>query len=404
MAAEKPASNYAQILKSSSVMGGAQILGYLISTVRTKVIAVLIGPSGVGLLGLYVSATELIGNLARLGINDSGVREVAEAQGSGDSDRVAHTIKTLRRVCWLTGIAGWLLTAALAYPLSLWAFGTADRAWSVTILGSTLLFGAISGGQTALLQGTRRIGDVARLNVLSGAAATVVGAAIYAVLREDGIVPVLICTAIINLGLSWTLSRSIHTADVQQSWSQTFRQSRRLITLGLAFMWSALLGSIVALGIRSLIVRHLGLDANGIYQAAIGISTIFGGLVLGAMSTDFYPHLTATVRDHAAATRLVNDQTEIGLLLALPGLQATLAFAPWLVRLFYSGDFISGSALLPWYVVSVLCRMVTFPLGYVLVAKGAGARYALITSGFHIINLAGCAILIPRRDSWGGNP
>lgn len=395
-AAPKPSNSYAQILKSSSVIGGAQAVGYLISTVRTKLVAVLIGPSGVGLVGLYISATELVGNLARMGINESGVREVAEAHGSGGVPRIAHTAKTLRRVCWVTGILGWLLTAALAYPLSSWAFGSSERTWAIAALGVTTFFGAISGGQTALLQGTRRVSDIARLNVFGGAAATIIAAAIYALFRQRGIVPVLISTAAINLGLSWWLARGVSTTRIDQSWPQTIKNSKRLISLGLAFMWSALLGAAVGLGIRALIVREMGLDANGIYQAAWGISGMFGGLILGAMGTDFYPHLTATSHDHPAATRLVNEQTEIGLLLALPGLQATLAFAPWIMHVFFSAKFMPGAELLPWFVIGVLSRMITFPMGYILVAKGATGRYALITSLFHIINLGSCFLLLPR--------
>ncbi len=162
----KKASSYGQILKSSSIIGGANGVNYLIGMVRTKLVAILLGPAGVGLVGLYESAIGLVGMLSGLGIRSSGVREVAEAHGSGDPVRVAKTIKTLRRACWVTGLVGWLLTGALAYPLSVWTFGSGERAWATAILGVTLLLGAISGGQSALLQGVRRIGDLAREDAL----------------------------------------------------------------------------------------------------------------------------------------------------------------------------------------------------------------------------------------------
>ena len=46
-------ASYRRILKSSSIIGGASFLNIAIGLVRTKVLAVLLGPSGVGLVSLY---------------------------------------------------------------------------------------------------------------------------------------------------------------------------------------------------------------------------------------------------------------------------------------------------------------------------------------------------------------
>jgi len=386
--------SYGQILKASSIIGGAQGINYLISMVRVKLVAVLLGPSGVGLVGLYVSATGLVSTVAGLGISSSGVREVAEAHSGGDAEKIARTVKTLRRVCWVTGILGWLLCAAFSYPLSLWTFGSGEHAWAIAILGATLLFGAISGGQSALLQGTRRIGDIARLNVFGAIIGTIATVGLYGWLGQKGIVPVLIITAAVNLGCSWWFARRIQMLRVVQSWRETIANSRRLVSLGLAFMYSALLGAIVGLAIRSLIVRKLGLDASGIYQAAWGISGVFAGFILGAMGTDFYPRLAAAAQDNEHVNRLVNEQTEIGVLLALPGLLGTLAFAPWVMHIFYSAKFLSGANLLPWFVLGVLGQVITWPMSFIMFAKGASGWLSVYGTVFNIIHLALVVVLL----------
>ena len=379
--------SYGQILKSSSIVGGAQAINLLIGMVRTKFVAILLGPSGVGLVGLYQSATSLVGAVAGLGISQSGVREVAEAHGSNNEEKIARTVKVLRRACWVTGVLGWLLTVALAWPLSLWAFKSGDRAWAIAMLGSTLLLGSIYGGQTALIQGLRRIADLARLNDLSVVAGTVVSIALYGWLGEDGIVPALLLLAAVNLGFSWWFARRVSVAKVTVTWRETRRESRRLITLGLAFMWSGLLTAGVAMTAQSLIFRTLGSDANGIYQAAWSLSGIFAGFILNAMGADFYPRLTAVAHDDDHVNRLVNEQTEIGLLLALPGLLGTLVFAPWIIRIFYTARFAQAADLLPLFVLGILGRVISWPLGYIQLAKGASRWFAVMETVANVLHV-----------------
>ncbi len=388
--------SYGRILKSSSIIGGAQGINYLIGMVKTKVVALLLGPSGIGLVGLYVAATELVGAVSRLGINESGVREVAQASGSDDPKHLARTVRTLRRACWVTGTLGWMLTCVLAYPLSQWAFGSDERAWSIAVLGVTLLLSSVSGGQTALLQGTRRIGDLARLNVVSVLAGTLLASGLYAWLGQRGIVPVLILTAAVNAGFSWWFARRIQIARVELAWAESWKNAKNLVGLGAAFMWSGLVGAAVGLGIRSIIVRTFGTGGNGVYEAAWGMSGVFGGFIITAMGMDFYPRLTAMAHNPPEASRLVNEQTEIGVLLALPGLLATLAFAPWVMQIFYSSRFLLSAQLLPWFVLTVFIRMITFPMSYILLARGAGCRYASILTAFHVVHIACIAVMVPR--------
>jgi PST family polysaccharide transporter len=379
--------SYTQILRSSTITGGAQAINYLVSLIKAKMVATLLGPSGIGVVGLYVSAMGLMGTLASLGIGQSGVRQVADAHGSGNPELVAGTIKTLRRICWFTGALGWLLTVALSYPLSCWTFGSGEHATAIAILGGGLLLGAIHNSQTAILRGVRRIGDIARLGVLSTVVGTLVAVALYAWLSEEGIVPVMLTTAFLNVACAWWFSRRVVLVPVRQSWKETLQIAKVLLSLGVAFTWAALLSDGVALAIRSITVREFGIVGSGIYQAAWSLSGVFGGFVIGAMGADFYPRLTAVSNDHTQVNRLVNEQTVIGVLLALPGLIASIAFAPWILHLFYSIEFVAGAELLRWFALGIFGRVVSFPMGYILLAKGSSRWFAVTETCFSVLLL-----------------
>lgn len=400
-ASENIGSSYAQILKSSSIIGGAQGLTMFILMVRTKAVAIFLGPTGVGLIGLYTTAVDFVAIISGMGIGNSAVRDIAEADASGNGERVSRSVKALRRTCWITGLLGWVLAALSAWPLSLWAFGSDKQAWILAILGATILLGAISGGQASLLQGRRRIGDLARVNVISVTLSTIISIALYAWLRERGIVPVLLMSGFITLLTSWWFARKVDCAPIELSWKQSWPDAKRLVHLGLAFMWSGLLLSGATLITRTWIIREFGLDANGIYQAAWSLSGMFAGFIIGAMGTDFYPRLTAASQNNVQVNQLVNEQTEIGILLALPGLLGTLAFAPWVMQLFYSEKFLSGAELLPWFVLGVFGKVISWPMGFIMVAKGESRLFAISETIFTILYLTLIISLTHTIGLWG---
>ena len=369
MTAER--NTYGQILRSSSIIGGAQAANYLIGLGRVKLVAMLLGPTGVGLVGLYASAIGFVGTVSELGVGSSAVREIVRAYSQGDPQEAARTVIILRRVCWATGFFGWMLAVVFREPISLAISSSSEHAVAIAVLGATLLFSAVSGGQLALLQGLRRIGDLARANVTGAALGSVVTVTIYFSLGSAGIVPALIAAAFVTLVCSFWYARRVPVLPLSVSFGETRRGARRLLGLGLAFMWSAVLVAGVDLLIRAIIARKFGIEGAGIYQAAWALSGMFASFVLSAMGADFYPRLTATIHDRAQAARAVNEQTEIGVLLALPGLLAALTLAPLAIKLLYTPQFLPAADLLPWMALGVFGRVITWPMGFVQLALGA---------------------------------
>lgn len=384
MSAEK---SYAQILKASSIMGGAAGINLLLGMVRVKFAAVLIGTSGVGLIASFSALQGFIGTLAGLGLHSSAVRDISAAVAKGDDHAVGRAVLTLRRMCWLTGLVG-MASMAMASPLlSQLTFGHRDHTLDIALLGIIILFGNLSGGQMALIQGMRRIGDMARANIYAAIAATAAAIGFYAALGLRGIIPTLLAVAAIQLALSWYFARQVPVPSVALTWQQTFAQANGMVRLGLVMMWNGLLGSAVSYLTVFFIIQHEGTQAVGLYSAAFALSGVFVNFVLGAMGADYYPRLTGVSHDKPAMVRMVNEQTEIGVLLALPGLLATMALAPWALQMFYTREFLGAVELLQWFILGCLGRVISWPLGFVMLALGKGRWFLLTETGFNFLHV-----------------
>lgn len=389
--------SYAQILKTSTITGGSAAAGLVISMISVKTSAVFLGPSGVGVLRLFLSLIATMTTLAGLGIGSSGVKEIAEADASGDEARLGRTTQVVRRMSLLTGLAGSAITAILCLPLAWLVFDATDRATSVAIVGIAVALAIVAAGQVAIVRGRRRIGDLARINVQSALAGLLVSAPLYWFFRDAAIVPAILASSALSLAISWLHARRVATPPCPRlAWGEVLSESRRLIGLGVAMMWAGLLSTIVMTAAGAMILRELGSESNGYYAAAWALSGLFANFILSAMEADYFPRLATVQQDHEACSRLVNEQAEIGVLLALPGIVATLFFAPLAIHAFYSADFAPAADLLPWFVLGVFGRITSWPLGFVLLAKGSARLFVTMETAFSVLHLGLIAVGLQR--------
>jgi enterobacterial common antigen flippase len=368
-------NSYGQILKSTTLVGGSQAINILLGIVRTKAMAVLLGPAGIGLMGLYNAVTAILVVITGMGIGSSGVRKIAEATGTSDTIKIARTIVTIRRAALVLGFLGMLLAIIFCKTLSHLTFGSTEYSWPIALLSITLFFAAVSGGQIALVQGTRRIADLATLSVLGGLLGTVVSIPMIFLWGKDGIVPFLITVSAMTILTSWWYARKIQVEPIVFGWKDTWSEAKGLLSLGLVFMASSLMNAAVMYLVRVLVLRHIGMDGVGLYQAATMLSSLYIAVILNAMGMDFYPRLTAVAENHDACNRMVNEQTEVGLLVAAPGILVTLTFAPLIIQIFYSTSFTPAYEVLRWQILGIFLRVVSWPMGFILLAKGKGKAF-----------------------------
>ncbi|WP_018099493.1 O-antigen translocase [Sinorhizobium meliloti] len=366
---------YTQILKSTALIGGSSVITVLFAIIRNKAIAMLLGPAGVGLMGLYSSIADISYAIAGLGIQASGVRQIAEAVGSRDAERVARTAIVLRRTSIVLGLLGALLLAAFALPIANFTFGDHSYAAGIVLLSASILLRLLADGQIALVQGMRDIASLARINVLAAFFSTVISIPLIYVLGTSGIVVSLVAVAAASLATCWWYGRKIRISLSATSALNVRREVSALLKLGVVFMISGFLTLGAAYAVRIIVLRAEGIAAAGLYQAAWTLGGLYASFILQAMGTDFYPRLTAVAKDDAECNRLVNEQAEVSILLAGPGLIATLTAAPLVVRLLYSPEFYGAVDLVRWICLGMMLRIISWPMGFIVLAKGAKGAF-----------------------------
>ncbi|MEK7781702.1 MAG: oligosaccharide flippase family protein [Verrucomicrobiota bacterium] len=369
--------SYGQILKSSALLGSSSAVIAVVGLLRNKAITLIMGTSGAGWWSLCWSISELARSIAGVGINNSGVRQIAASVATGDHQKIARTVVTLRRVSLVLGIVGALALAALCVPVARYYFKDEALAGVVVLVALTVLFSTISQGQTALLQGMRRVGDYARNSLLGAVLGAAVSIPVIYVLFKREVNPAftiavaLVCVSMLAALASWWYARKIKVEAVPLSSREVTEEARALLKLGFIFMLSGVMMQGVMAAVTFILHHTMDENAVGLYGQAWMLSGYLVGFVFQAMGTDYYPRLTAVANDNPRCNQLVNEQTEVGMLLAGPALLATLTGAPWLLQLVASSQFLPATEVLRWFCLGMLLRAFSWPMAFVMMAKNA---------------------------------
>ncbi|MHB8474368.1 MAG: O-antigen translocase [Gammaproteobacteria bacterium] len=374
-------NSYRQILRSSTILGGATVVNILVSLLRTKVVAVVLGPPGVGLIGLLQSLMATASELSALGFGTVGTRQIAEATGSDNPQAVAVARRALFWGTLVLAASGaalfWLLRDTLAEKV----FGDREINGSIGWLAVGVALTVASRSQGALLNGTRRLGDLARVSVLSTLLSAALGIGALWLWGEKGMIAFVLSVPLASFLLGyWFVSRLPRILASPTTLLQLLKQWKVLARLGATFMLAGVTVAVGQLALRGIVQHGLGTEALGYFQAAWTISMTYIGFVLYSIGTDYYPRLTAAFRDHATVNRIVNEQTEVSLLLAGPVLLAMLGLAPWIIGLLYSDRFADAASVLRWQVLGDILKVASWPLGIVILAAGDGRTYMLSES------------------------
>ncbi|OPX84717.1 MAG: colanic acid exporter [Pelotomaculum sp. PtaB.Bin104] len=376
-----------QILKASVIMGGTSAVSMITGIIRSKVMAILLGPEGIGLLGLLQSILNTASTVSGMGLASSGVRQIAEARANGDAACLALTRKALLWSAVILGLLGAALLVILRNPIAEMTVGNDSYAWMITWVSAGVWATTIYNAQIATLNGMRRLVDLARAYIISALGGTLVTVLAVWQLKESGVVIAVLSIPLTLLVVSWWLTRKLPTIDVHLSWQAISRPLFGLFSLGFAFMVTNLFRVATLMTVRVTLTQSINITAAGYYQAAYSISALYLGFVLEAMSKDYYPRLTAVAKDHKKTNAMVNEQAEVALLMSGPVILGMLTLTPQVVGILYSGAFVETVDILRWQLLGDLFKVASWTMGFILLSQGRSQLFLFTEFSWNLMYL-----------------
>ena len=389
--------SYQHILKYTGMFGGVQGLNIGLGLVRTKLIALLLGPSGMGLASLFNTTVGFVSQATNLGVSFSAVRHLSSLYDAGDVSALAHFVKVVRGWSLLTALLGMLVCVMIGPLLSQTTFAWGNHSLHFMLLAPAVGMLAITGGETAILKAMRSLGALASVQVLAVVAALVISIPIYYFFGESGIVPVIVLMALATMLL--TVRHSYRLVPLQLSGAKgMLGEGMEMVRLGVAFTLAAVCGSASELFIRSYLNVVGDLDVLGLYNAGYMLTLTYAGMVFSAMEADFFPRLSGVQHDIAATNECVNRQMEVSLLLLSPMLAALMLSLPILIPLLFSAQFLPVVEMGQVATLAMYLKVMTLPVAYITLARGYSLSYLFLETSYYV---AFVVLFIVGYEHWG---
>lgn len=383
-------SSYRQIMKATSLFGGIQIFQIIIQIIRSKAIAILLGPSGMGIMGLLNSTIDIINRATSFGLQTSGVKEISLSNAQARTQSVANSIKVLKRLVWYTGLIGLIITIILSSWLSVITFGNKNYRIAFTWLSITLLLKQLTSGNLAILQGLRKLRKLASANLIGSIFSLLLSLPLFYLLGNKGIVPSIIIFAAVTLVVTWFYSHKIiEPQTIPVNFKNTISKGKEMLLMGLVLSLGGLMSTGAAYILRVFIARLGGIEEVGLYNAGFAIVNTYVGLIFTAMLTDYYPRLSAVANDNIKSQLIINQQAEIAILIIAPSIVIFLIFIDLFIIILYSKQFTPIRGMIYWAALGMFFKSTSWAVGILLVAKGIKKIYFWneLIANFYLLGL-----------------
>lgn len=370
------AASYGHVLKYTGLFGGVQVLTMLVGLVRNKIAALLLGPSGMAIVALLNNAVSLLNQGTNFGISFSAVKHVAELTEAEDAGRITTFVRTVRLWSLLTALLGCLVCLALSPLLSRWTFETSERTGTFLLIAPMVGMLALTGGEIAILKGTKQLRRVAIISALTSLATLLICCPLYYFYNVAGIAPALLLSqfAILLLHLHFS-TKAFPLRGLFSGWRASLKRGVPMLRLGIAFIVAGIFGKGAEYAIRTLILRFGDLDDVGFYSTGYALTVGYTSLVFMAIEADFFPRLSACGSDLHRQNRTINQQMEVCLLLITPILIGVALFMPLIIRVLYSGEFLCAVPMAVCATLYMYFKSLTLPVAYLPLAKGDSLMY-----------------------------
>lgn len=370
----------AKVLRAMGIFTGVQSVTILCSIVRTKLIALWIGTTGVGLFATFNTAIELISAATQLNMRESAVRDMANAS----ADRRPSVASSIRWWAINLGIVGAIFMLFLSPGLSYISFGTFDNWWTFALLSISVMLLSLTNSEYTIMQGISALPSLAKATIWGAITGSLVSLPLYYILGIDSVLPSIILFQICMM-LSATAYKVVKCPSVSRK--ENIEIGRRFIKLGAYITVPTLLTYLSSYIFVSYLNTAYSTTHTGLYQSGYTLLIKYTGIVFTALSMEYFPRISRIVSRPKLSSIVVSHEILIVTYVITPLLIVFVAADRLVIYILYSENFIDALPFVTIGILAMVFRAVSYCMSYVILARGDGRMYIFTETTSVVVGL-----------------
>ncbi|MCK9688351.1 O-antigen translocase [Scleromatobacter humisilvae] len=377
-------------LVGTTLLNGIAVLARLFTGLAlNKVLAVMVGPTGYGVIGQFQSFAGMIVALASAPVTNGVVKYTAEF--GGQPERRAAVWRTAATLGLMLSLGLAVLMVCFQRPLAAWSIADADRSYLVVILACALAFMVLNALLLAILNGLKQVRALVVANIAGSviSALTAIGLVTWqglngalAALAVSQSVAFVVTLFIFRRQVGASLRSMVGRLDPQLA-----RGLGRFAIMGLT---SAIVVPIAQMVMRDHLARTLGWSTAGLWQALWKISETHLLLLTSTLSVYFLPRF-AEIQDAGELRR----ELKRGLAFVIPLVLCTSGLLFFgrnqIVRLMLSDRFLPMLDAFGPQLLGDILKVVSLVPAYTMLSHGQTRVYVVTEILFSAV-LAGLTV------------
>lgn len=363
----------ADIVKVFSLTSISTLVKMCTGLVSVKIVASIIGPAGVALVGQLNNFSTIALSLATGGINSGITKYIAEYKS--DASKVKQYLATAFRITVVCSLLVGLVLLLLCKQLSSLIMMTPQYWYVFAIFGITITFYGLNNMLVSVVNGYKQFNKYVKVNVVSsifGVAFTVAlvlalglpGALISAVTFQSTMifVSVLMLRKLEWLRKDWLVGKFKRTIA-----SQYFRYA--LMTL-----LSAFLVPISQMLLRGYVISEISITEAGWWEGMNRISNMYLMVITSSFSVYYLPRLSE-ISDRIELRHEIFKCYKVIVPLLLAGFTVIYFLRFFIVKLLFTHEFMPMTQLFIWQMAGDFFKICSWLLAFLMVAKSMTKAY-----------------------------
>ncbi len=360
-----------EIIKAIFKTGSSSIINIILGVISSKIIAVVLGSSGIGLYSLINQTLVTATTAGTLGGQTALVQGLASKTGA-EKDKYLTTVFWIF-VCGATIISLGFLIFSPLIAKTIFASNDGKTITLVRWMTIPAILTIIYSYLISLLNGFRAIGRLAIGQVILSTVTVILVYPVSKLVSSGYIIAfILMISASTMGGIIFCL-----TVAHKEKWLNplilNFKPKfdkgavKHFYHIASTTLITGLITTGILLIIRTMIIRHGGLSSAGIFSVAWGLSMMYVMLVLGSFGTYYLPTLSG-INDIPSRNTLVQNLFRITLLLTIPLIITIIVLKSLAVTILYTYEFMPSLKIMQWMLMGDYFKVSSWVLAMPMLA------------------------------------